>query len=975
MKNLKKTLAVVLTLAMVLSMGFSAFAYTDVAEGTKVSEAVGILSNLNILNGFEDGTFKPEETVTRAQMAAIICRTLGYEDQAKSSAGSTIFNDVAADHWAAGYINVAQSLQIINGYGDGNFGPEDQVTYEQAVKMIVVALGYELDAQAKGGYPTGYLAVASREGITKGANGLVGSAAVRGTIAVLVYNSLEVRLMDQETWTTTGKEDEFTKQNDTILSKYLEVQKWEGIVEATPYSKMVAGYKPETEATFDLDTTSSIYREWAYNKLEVYGYAPQATAPAYTPINVKCGDIDVNALAGKKVVAYIGEDAVTGEKILYAIAEKQGTNSSITIGLDQLDESGDKYYTEDGVIGYSAVGSTKSTDIALDDAVKVVENFKTVATWATASAKDTADLVYALTALTGTVTFIDNDGDNKIDVISAIVYDGDAVVKSVSEEDGIITLETYVNTSSSISEDIDTEDDKTLIIVYKDGALASVKDIAANDTISAAKIAANNTFFIYDISSKTVTGVVEGYDTYADTVTIAGEDYKLASGSVASYKNKEGIFFVNTANKIVYADADVAAGNYALVLAAGAGSGVKGGYEVEVVLSNGTSAVYPLHTDAAIVDAAGNVVDIDGSGVSATDETDDAVYAYLYAKTGSVARVTASTLNTNKDDLIYKAKIVNGYIKRLTQVAQNGGSGVSTDEYKEEFNKYGSVKFADSTVIFSVEATGATDVTADKVKVGAVADFFVDGERSGAITGYDKVSGTLGAVIGFGLKETVSQDGAAVIISSVKTISYNDDEAVRINGLQAGKEVSFILYDEDKNYKAANFAKGEVLLIGAADAEGVVASYSKLVKRTVTVDGSGVVTDDNYALDSYVTGLVNGGVKENTTYHFGWIEESAGKTKFNADKDAFFMNNGSSISLEMEKSANYTLVDFTESTSSPEISRKSAGTGIFGGNSTDYESAAFVRIYDDETVEVVVYRWKNAYSPFSATAGTKTVTK
>ena len=155
MKNLKKTLAVVLAFAMVLSMGFSAFAYTDVTAGTKVAEAVGVLSNLGIFTGFEDGTFKPEDTVTRAQMAAIICRTLGYEDQAQSSAGSTIFNDVPASHWASGYVNVAQSLQIVNGYGDGNFGPEDQVTYEQAVKMIVGALGYELDAQSKGGWSTG----------------------------------------------------------------------------------------------------------------------------------------------------------------------------------------------------------------------------------------------------------------------------------------------------------------------------------------------------------------------------------------------------------------------------------------------------------------------------------------------------------------------------------------------------------------------------------------------------------------------------------------------------------------------------------------------------------------------------------------------------------------------------------------------------------------------------------------------------
>ena len=155
MTNLKKTLAVVLAFAMVLSMGFSAFAFSDVADGTKVAEAVGILSNLKILTGFEDGTFKPDETVTRAQMAAIICRTLGYEDQAQSSMGTTVFNDVAADHWASGYINVAQAQQIINGYGDGNYGPEDLVTYEQAVKMIVSALGYDLAAQAKGGYPTG----------------------------------------------------------------------------------------------------------------------------------------------------------------------------------------------------------------------------------------------------------------------------------------------------------------------------------------------------------------------------------------------------------------------------------------------------------------------------------------------------------------------------------------------------------------------------------------------------------------------------------------------------------------------------------------------------------------------------------------------------------------------------------------------------------------------------------------------------
>ena len=127
MMNLKKTLAVVLAFAMIFSMGVSTFAaYSDVEEGTTVGEAVGILSNLGIFTGFEDGTFKPNDTVTRAQMAAIICRTLGYEDQAAASTGTTNFYDVAASHWASGYINVAESLQIVNGYGNGAFGPEDK---------------------------------------------------------------------------------------------------------------------------------------------------------------------------------------------------------------------------------------------------------------------------------------------------------------------------------------------------------------------------------------------------------------------------------------------------------------------------------------------------------------------------------------------------------------------------------------------------------------------------------------------------------------------------------------------------------------------------------------------------------------------------------------------------------------------------------------------------------------------------------
>ena len=141
MKNLKKVLALVVALTMVL--GTVAFAsFTDVTAEADSFTAVQTLSSLEILNGYEDGTFKPEGDITRAEFCAVVCRALGLEGSANGAKGATQFTDVAADHWASGYINLAAGQKIVNGYGDGKFGPEDNVTYEQAVKMLVVALGF-----------------------------------------------------------------------------------------------------------------------------------------------------------------------------------------------------------------------------------------------------------------------------------------------------------------------------------------------------------------------------------------------------------------------------------------------------------------------------------------------------------------------------------------------------------------------------------------------------------------------------------------------------------------------------------------------------------------------------------------------------------------------------------------------------------------------------------------------------------------
>ncbi|NJD02943.1 MAG: S-layer homology domain-containing protein, partial [Ruminiclostridium sp.] len=152
MRNLKKLVAFIVTLAMIATFAIPAFAAapTDVV-GTAYEGAVSRLVALGVINGYPDGTFGPEDSITRAQFAAIVVRALGYESLAATAAGITKFSDVAANHWGAGYINIAVSLGIIKGYGDGKFGPEDKVTFDQAVTMIVRALGQEAYAEAKGG--------------------------------------------------------------------------------------------------------------------------------------------------------------------------------------------------------------------------------------------------------------------------------------------------------------------------------------------------------------------------------------------------------------------------------------------------------------------------------------------------------------------------------------------------------------------------------------------------------------------------------------------------------------------------------------------------------------------------------------------------------------------------------------------------------------------------------------------------------
>jgi hypothetical protein len=202
---MKKSLALVLALVMVLSSFSFVSAAPDFADvkGTVYEDAVARLELLNVLKGYPDGTFKPEGSITRAEFAAVAVRARGLAGVAEAAKGlPSGFVDVPATHWAAGYVGTAGSMGIVNGIGNGMFAPNGLVKYEEAVTMLVRALGYEFEAQAKGGYPYGYLIVAEDIDLLDGARGTQGAFATRGLVAKLTDNALEIPMMIQD---GTGK--------------------------------------------------------------------------------------------------------------------------------------------------------------------------------------------------------------------------------------------------------------------------------------------------------------------------------------------------------------------------------------------------------------------------------------------------------------------------------------------------------------------------------------------------------------------------------------------------------------------------------------------------------------------------------------------------------------------------------------------------------------------------------------------------
>lgn len=213
MRNLKKVLSLVLCVAVMLSvmvMGAGA-AFSD-QDKIKNTEAVDACVALNIIGGYEDGSYHPERNIKRSEITKMICVALNGGKEPNVSTNTTpTFSDVRGTSaaWAEGYIESCVAQGIISGVGGGRFSPNGNVTGTQLAKMLLVSLGYNANTEEFVGnaWATNVNVRASQKGLYEGLESMDTSAAItRDNAAQMVWNAMNAYEVEYKTAIVTGED-------------------------------------------------------------------------------------------------------------------------------------------------------------------------------------------------------------------------------------------------------------------------------------------------------------------------------------------------------------------------------------------------------------------------------------------------------------------------------------------------------------------------------------------------------------------------------------------------------------------------------------------------------------------------------------------------------------------------------------------------------------------------------------------------
>ena len=301
---MKKFLSLVLALVMTMSLVTVSAGAKDFTDSSKInySEAVDVLSEAKVIDGYADGAFNPSNTLTRGAAAKIICNLiLGPTTASALVADAAPYKDVPTNHTFAGYIAYCQKTGIISGYADGTFKPANSLTGYAFMKMLLGALGY--DAANEGYTGANWSINVAKQAISIGLNdGLKGEfngvkAVNREEACLYAFNTLNATMV------------EYTNQTIVIANGTVKTDKVAKDMENTARTETIKDdnkmqFAEKYFTNLEKEPTSDDFgrpaNKWTYKNTDIGTYVDYSLMVAEY----------VGGVSGKEVYNKLGKTAV-----------------------------------------------------------------------------------------------------------------------------------------------------------------------------------------------------------------------------------------------------------------------------------------------------------------------------------------------------------------------------------------------------------------------------------------------------------------------------------------------------------------------------------------------------------------------------------------------------------------------------------------------------------------------------------------
>ena len=835
-KNLKKVISSVAALTMVAS-SVAAFAvdFPDVESTASYAQAVQELSALDVISGYDDGTFGPDKLVTRAEITKMIVDALAERSSAEASTESTKFADVSADHWAKGYINQGVANGFIAGMSDTEFDPDANVTYVQAQKMLVSAIGYETYAQAQGGWPTGYKTYAASLDITKGISGITDSTELtRAQVAQMIDNAMDAPLCVIASWKT---EWNGSKTPNLEVRDGKEGRAYETLFTEKHDAYKVYGRVTETSKTGSVDTdkvTFQVEKADNFDDEEV-----KADSPVSEDMYIGDSKADNYLRTYSQALIQKNDD---DEFTILSIAAA-AANKSVTVASEDFDEN----KSTDEALYFFPAGTTKgSTKYQLDTTngvtiyINGVESSKSIAELRDYLDKnETASVTLQKETETGSTST--SAKYNTIMVSSYVTAIVDEVIDKTNETS--VNFDTY---SSGIQAKmtVNKDDDNYTYSFKLDGKDIEAKDLQPNDVLNIAYDTTGSfresSFYDVIVTRNVVDGVkCTSINDSKGEYTIGGTKYKAAEGmDIDVETSTEYSLYLDHFGRIAKADENSVSKNYGVLKNIYKKAG--GDYMAQIITKKGTEEEYKVDSDKV------------------NEYATYLKYATFYSDAKKENKIDTTTKDwqskvvafdepkystSQPKSVAYPEQVVEYSVSSSSNkiTIKNGGVIAPTAadaEYKESGNKIGSVKMADSTVILDLSEVDTKDSY-------SVVSSLNDGSNYVAY-GYDKSKSDNTyrfVIITEGTSSVFNSETQLAIFNGSEVIDKDGDKTA-YNLVVNGEEKQFVLDDDvvitgnaGKTVAEDAFDEGDVLVY-ATNSEGYISRIYSVFAAQNVLNGS-----------------------------------------------------------------------------------------------------------------------------------------